>query len=69
MEQQSRERSETMWEKQICRLQGQWQKKGGGGDQDVGTESLPLQLMMKTMVRQFVHLQNVKVHSGADLHL
>jgi len=32
-------------------------------------QSLPLQLMMKTMVRQVVPLQCMQVHSGADLHL
>ena len=42
---------------------------GGGGTGDTGAESLPLQLMMKTMVRQVVPLQSVEVHSGADIHL
>jgi len=42
---------------------------GGGGAPDAGAESLPLQLMMKTMVRQVVPLQSVDVHGGADIHL
>ena len=42
---------------------------GGGGAQDVTAESLPLQPMMKTMVRQAVPLQSMEVHGGADLHL
>jgi len=42
---------------------------GGGGAQSVGAETLPLQLLMKTMVRQTVPLQPMDVHSGADLHL
>jgi len=42
---------------------------GGGGARDAGAESLPLQLVMKTMVRQVVHLQPMEVHGGADLHL
>jgi len=29
----------------------------------------PLQLMMKTMVRQAVPLQSVDAHGGADIHL
>ena len=29
----------------------------------------PLQLMMKTMVRQAVALQPAEVHGGADIHL
>ena len=43
-------------------------KEGRGGAQDTGAESLPLQLMLKTMVRQVVLLQSMEVHSGADLH-
>jgi len=34
-------------------------KEGGGGAQDAGGESLPLQLMVKTMVRQAVSLQSM----------
>ena len=44
-------------------------KKAGGGAQNVRAESLPLQLVMKTMVRQFVPLQSIEVHGGADIHL
>jgi len=44
-------------------------KEGGGGAQHVGAESLPLQLVIKTMVRQVVPLQPTEVHGGADLHL
>ena len=42
---------------------------GGGSAQDAGAESPPLQLMMKTMVRQVVPLQPMDVHDGADIHL
>jgi len=45
------------------------QKEEGGGARDAGAESLPLQLVMKTMVRQVVLPQSVEVHGGADLHL
>jgi len=44
-------------------------KEGGGGAPDPGAESLPLQLLMKTMVRQVVPLQSMEDHSGADIHL
>jgi len=44
-------------------------KQGGGGARNVGAETLPLQLVMKTMVRQVVALQSMKVHSGEDIHL
>jgi len=44
-------------------------KEGGGGTQDAGAGSLPLQLVVKTMVRQVVPLQSMEVHSGADPHL
>jgi len=44
-------------------------KEGGGGASDAGPESLPLQLMMKTMMRQVVPLQSMEVHGGADIHL
>ena len=37
-------------------------KEGGGGTQDAGAESLPLQPVMKTMVRQAVPLQSTEVH-------
>jgi len=42
---------------------------GRGGARDTRAESLPLQLVMKTMVRQAVPLQPMEVHGGADLHL
>ena len=32
-------------------------------------EGLPLQLVMKTMVRQVVPLQPMEVYNGADIHL
>ena len=44
-------------------------KERGGSARDAGAESLPLQLMMKTMVRQVVPLQPMEVHGGADIHL
>jgi len=42
---------------------------GGGGARDTGAESFPLQLVMKTVVRQAVPLQSIDVHGGADIHL
>jgi len=44
-------------------------KKGGGGARDAGAESLHLQPVMKTMVRQADPLQSLEVHGGADIHL
>jgi len=44
-------------------------KKGGGGARNVRAESLPLQPMMKTMVRQVVPLQPMEVYGGAEIHL
>ena len=41
---------------------------GGGGAPDAGAE-IPLQPMVKTMVRQAVPRQPMEVHGGADLHL
>jgi len=43
--------------------------KEGGGARDARAESLHLQLIMKTMVRQVVPLQPMEVHAGEDLHL
>jgi len=40
------------------------EKAGGGGAPAVGAE-VPLQLVVKTMVRQVVPLQSMEVHSGA----
>jgi len=42
---------------------------GRGGARDARAESLPLQLMMKTIVRKVVPLQYMEVHGGADIHL
>jgi len=44
-------------------------KEGGGGAPNVRAESLPLQLVIKTMVRQVVPFQSMEVRGGADLHL
>ncbi|KAK4831753.1 hypothetical protein QYF61_018951 [Mycteria americana] len=41
---------------------------GGGGAPGAGAE-IPLQPMVKTMVRQAVHLQPMEVNGGADIHL
>jgi len=41
----------------------------GGGAPDDEAESFPLQLVMKTMVRQVVSQQPMQVHGGADIHL
>jgi len=44
-------------------------KEGERRCPNAGAESLPLQLVMKIVVRQVVPLQSVQVHGGADLHL
>jgi len=44
-------------------------EEGGGGGASGARAEVPLQLMMKTMVRQVVPLQPMEVHGGADLHL
>ena len=41
---------------------------GGGGAPGAGAE-IPLQPMMRTMVRQAVPLQPMEVHGEADIHL
>ena len=41
---------------------------GGGGAPGAGAE-IPLQPVVKTMVRQAVPLQPMEVHGGADIHL
>ena len=43
-------------------------KKGGGGAPGARAD-IPLQPMVKTMVRQAVPLQPREVHGGADIHL
>ena len=43
-------------------------EEGGGGAPGTGAE-IPLQPMVKTMVRQAVPLQPMEVHGGADIHL
>jgi len=40
----------------------------GGGAPGAGAE-VPLQPVEKSMLRQAVYLQPVKIHGGADLHL
>jgi len=44
-------------------------KEGGRGARDAGGESLPLQLLTKSTVRQVVSLKPMKVHCGAEIHL
>ncbi|GAB0207995.1 acid sphingomyelinase-like phosphodiesterase 3b [Grus japonensis] len=41
---------------------------GGGGTPGTGAE-IPLQQMVKTMVRQAVPLQPMEINGGADIHL
>jgi len=41
---------------------------GGGGARDARAEGLPLQPVMKTMVRQVVPLQSMDVYGGAVIH-
>ena len=45
------------------------EERGGGGARDAGAEGLPLQPVLKTMVRQLVPLQSMEVDGGADIHL
>ncbi|GAB0204530.1 acid sphingomyelinase-like phosphodiesterase 3b [Grus japonensis] len=42
---------------------------GGAGGAPGARAEIPLQPMVKTMVRQAVPLQPMEVHSGADIHL
>ncbi|XP_072707914.1 uncharacterized protein [Ciconia boyciana] len=44
------------------------EERGGGGAPGAGAE-IPLQPLVKTMVRQAVPLQPMEVHGGADIHL
>ena len=45
-------------------------EEGGGGEGAPGHRAeIPLQAMVKTMVRQAVALQPMEVNGGADLHL
>jgi len=44
-------------------------KKEGGRRCSMPEQSLPLQPVMKVMVRQVVPLQSTEVHGGADIHL
>ena len=44
-------------------------EEGGGGDAPGAGAEIPLQPVVKTMVRQAVPLQPMEVHSGADIHL
>ena len=43
-------------------------EEGGGGDAPGTGAEIPLQPMVKTMVRQAVPLQPMEVHGGADIH-
>ena len=42
---------------------------GGGGGAPGARAEIPLQPLVKTMVRQAVPLQPMEVHGGADTHL
>ena len=44
-------------------------REGGGGGAPGTRAEIPLQLMEKTLVRQAVPQQSMKVHSEADIHL
>jgi len=44
-------------------------KQGGGGGTPGARTEIPLQTVMKTMVRQVVPLQSMEVHGGADIYL
>ncbi|KAK4810953.1 hypothetical protein QYF61_013361 [Mycteria americana] len=67
--------SSSKWERgvRICERNNSADTKvneegGGGGAPGAGAE-IPLQPMVKTMVRQVVPLQPMEVHGGADIHL
>ena len=57
-----------MGEKQLRRHQGQGRRRGRRCSRCRSRE-IPLQPVVKTMVRQAVPLQPMEVHGGADLHL
>ena len=44
-------------------------EEGGGGGAPGTRAEIPLQPMVKTMVRQAVPLQPMEVNGGADIHL
>ncbi|GAB0208689.1 acid sphingomyelinase-like phosphodiesterase 3b [Grus japonensis] len=44
-------------------------EEGGGGGTPGARADIPLQPMVKTMVRQAVPLQPMEVNGGADIHL
>ena len=44
-------------------------EEGGGGGAPGATAEIPLQPVVKTMVRQAVPLQPMEVNGGADIHL
>ena len=44
-------------------------EEGGGGDAPGTRAEIPLQPVVKTLVRQAVPLQSREVHGGADIHL
>ena len=44
-------------------------EEGGGGDAPGAGVEIPLQPVVKTLVRQAVTLQSREVHGGADIHL
>ena len=44
-------------------------EEGGGGGAPGARAEIPLQPMVKTMVRQAVPLQPMEVNGGADIHL
>ena len=44
-------------------------EEGGGGGAPGTRAEIPLQPVVKTMVRQAVPLQPMEVHDGADIHL
>ena len=44
-------------------------EEGGGGGAPGARAEIPLQLVVKTMVRQAVPLQPMEVNGGADIHL
>ena len=44
-------------------------EEGGGGGAPGTRAEIPLQPLVKTMVRQAVSLQPMEVHGGADIHL
>ena len=67
-EQLQPERGVRIWERNTSADTKVSEEGGGGGAPGAGAE-IPLQPMVKTMVKQAVPLQPMEVHGGADIYL